>query len=505
MSGTGTSMKKVHFEKKMNKEIEDQKVIRNLTEEWEEAREEVTPRTTKIAQIFNQTPYVYKLKAPRSATDMTRREEAREIQVNIKELLKSSRNIKNEIKAGIEDEVENLYYMVKEADDLIKAIMFDNEGNPIYNVYLPDETKDLKDAKMVIEEFHIILKENNQKIAELEKAIKENKSQQLEEAKNLKKNQEIMHKLDKIIQNHNISQTINKNIESINNNIQTNIKEIKEELETIKIKTYASVVAAPRENKPPQCTALHSIVVSSKNETETAQEILNVIKEKVQAKENGIIVENVRKAKDRKIIIGCRTEEGRNIIKEKLKSASDRLRVEEIANKRPLVVFRNVLNENTDDDICIALQTQNQRILDDLNEKDKEIKILFRKRTRNPQVGHVVARVAPLLWKKLTEVGQVHIDLQTVKVEDHSPLIQCSMCLGYGHSRGRCTQDKPKCSHCGGSHVRAKCGEWLAGTAPKCCNCSHAKLESKEHSAFSNECPIRRKWDQMARATIEYN
>ncbi|KAL4702166.1 hypothetical protein ACJJTC_011506 [Scirpophaga incertulas] len=62
-------------------------------------------------------------------------------------------------------------------------------------------------------------------------------------------------------------------------------------------------------------------------------------------------------------------------------------------------------------------------------------------------------------------------------------------------------------SHCGGPHLRRECEDWMAGMAPRCCNCASAKKTQAgegEHNAFSSDCPIRRRWEMAARAKIAY-
>lgn len=214
-------------------------------------------------------------------------------------------------------------------------------------------------------------------------------------------------------------------------------------------------------------------------------------------------VENVRRARDGKVVLSCRTPEALNTVKEKLKSAAN-LEVTDVRSKQPLVVLKNVWEGSTDDEIQKALRTQNPNIFSGLNEQDSTIKTIFRKKTRNPTVNHIVARVEPLLWQRMTGHGHLYLGMQRIQVADHSPLIQCSMCLGYGHSKRLCKEELPRCSHCGGDHVRAECEKWLAGTVPSCCNCSRARLEDRRHNAFNDKCPIRQRWDALARSTTEY-
>lgn len=274
--------------------------------------------------------------------------------------------------------------------------------------------------------------------------------------------------------------------------------------EVIKKQSYASVVAASSKDLRPERTALHSIVVTGKDETETGEEVLNKIRKAVNAKDGEIRVEQVRKAKDRKVIVGCRTEEERRKVHERIKNSGEHLNVEDIKNKDPLVILRDVLQYNSDEEILSALKCQNKDIFKDLNKNDIRTEIAFKKRTRNPLTSHVILRVSPKIWKRMIEREAVHIDLQRIRVADQSPLVQCSLCLGYGHGRKFCKETQEKCSHCGGPHMRNECADWLARVVPRCCNCTHAKLAQTDHNAFSQECAVRRKWETLARATVAY-
>ncbi|XP_045541253.1 chromosome partition protein Smc-like isoform X2 [Papilio machaon] len=217
-------------------------------------------------------------------------------------------------------------------------------------------------------------------------------------------------------------------------------------------RTYAAVVA-PNTARKTREPALHSIKITSKNTQETGEEILNKIRETVKAKEGDIKIEKIRKAKDRKIIIGCNTIEERRKLKEKLGNEKE-LIVEEMKNKDPLVILKGVLTKNTDDDIIEGLRTQNKNIFKELEKEQDRIEIAFKKRARNPLTNHIILRVSPKLWNLMIEAGAVHIDLQKIKVADQSPLVQCSKCLGYGHGKRFCKEESEKCSHCGGWGAR---------------------------------------------------
>ncbi|KAG6465571.1 hypothetical protein O3G_MSEX015240 [Manduca sexta] len=302
-------------------------------------------------------------------------------------------------------------------------------------------------------------------------------------------------------------------VDKLNENTEL-LKENKRELDKIsgiiakeaEQRTYASVAATGQRQGQPlsAATALHSIVVKSKDEQETGDEVVEKIREVVNATEEGIRIDRIRKARERKVIIGCRYKEEINKIKEKIGKAGDKLSVQEIENKDPLIIVKDVLSCHKDEDILRAIRRQNKNILDKIEKSEDRMEIRYRKRARNPLMMHVVVKVSPQIWALTTEAGALHIDVQRVRVEDQSPLVQCSRCLGYGHGRRFCRVSLDVCSHCGGQHLRSDCPDWTAAVQPTCCNCQKAKMTDTSHNAFSRDCPVRKRWDTLARSAIAY-
>lgn len=267
--------------------------------------------------------------------------------------------------------------------------------------------------------------------------------------------------------------------------------------------TYASAVKT--RHYPLEGAAMHSVVVTSKVESETGDQVLEKIRKAVNAREEGVRIDRLRKARDRKVILGCQTQKEITRVKEKLKESEGDLCVEDVQNKNPQIILKHVMNYLTDDEIVGALQTQNKNLFKGENEEvTSKIRVKYRRRTRNPHMTHVILTVPPTIWRRLTDTGTVHMDLQRVRVEDQSPLVQCSRCLGYGHSRKYCSELLDVCSHCGGPHMKAECADWMAGVAPSCINCSKSKLDGCSHNAFEDICPVRRKWENLARSVIAY-
>ncbi|XP_063835567.1 uncharacterized protein LOC135084759 [Ostrinia nubilalis] len=197
--------------------------------------------------------------------------------------------------------------------------------------------------------------------------------------------------------------------------------------------SYAQVVADQNRRQASDRSSLHSIVVTSRDEAEDSEEVLKQVRQAVNAKDGWVTVERVRRVKDRKVILGCRTIEERQKVQERLKSAGDRLLVEEMKNQDPMLALKDVLSYNSNDDVIAALRNQNGGVFHGLDKADDRVEFKFRRKARNPLMSHVVLRVSPQIYNRMMHNGTVHIDMQRVKVEDQSPLVQCSMCLAYGH------------------------------------------------------------------------
>ncbi|CAK1545370.1 unnamed protein product [Leptosia nina] len=300
-------------------------------------------------------------------------------------------------------------------------------------------------------------------------------------------------------------------IEEYRKEEETSKKEIREALNQgiIEFKSYASVAATAVKTegkgrtRPEYETAKYAITVASEG-TETSGEVLEEIRRVVDAKKTGLRVDRIRKIKDQKVVIGCESREELEKVKEKLKKNKNLL-VEEATNKDPLILLRDVLSVHTDEELVAALKCKNKELMREVRKEEEErIRVRYRRNTRNPHANHVVVQVPPVMWHNITEAGRVHIDLQRVAAVDQTPLVQCSRCLGYGHGRRLCKEEKDTCSHCGGPHKKESCPEHQSGKKPSCINCSRASIEGASHNAFEQECPVRRRWDRLARASVAY-
>ncbi|XP_049883068.1 uncharacterized protein LOC126378731 [Pectinophora gossypiella] len=261
--------------------------------------------------------------------------------------------------------------------------------------------------------------------------------------------------------------------------------------------TYASIAAKP-------ITPVFSVIVSSETEQDTSNDVITKIRSAVDAKASGLKVDRIRKARDQKVIVSCGNRDEVNKVSDKIRATASRLRVEPMLNKDPLVILKDVLTVNTDEDIKTALKNQNKHLFEELPVDHYRAEVKYRRRARNQYVNHVVLQVSPQVWQKLVQAGRAHIDLQRVVVTDQSPLVQCSRCLGYGHGRKYCKETQDLCSHCAEPHLKVDCPSWTVGDPPTCKNCVHSKADRTDHNAFDVNCPIRKKWDEIARSSVAY-
>lgn len=369
--------------------------------------------------------------------------------------INNSRNLKNEIKMEVLEAVDRLNRLVRDAE----------EGKP-YNGKEGVKADKGKKEEVGKKQENVDSRDGN---------LQQEMIQKIEEhSLLLRKNTEEMEKLKESIRKH---------------------QEVSEEKGT-----YARVAAGPARLQQ----AVHSVVITSTDDSDSSEQVIQRIRTAVNAREVGLRIENVRKAKDGKVILGCRTREELGKVKDRLRTSGEVLQVEDIKNKDPLVILRDVLQYHSDGEILDALRAQNKHLFRGLSEEEDRMLVKFRRKTRNVLMNHVVLVVSPPLWNRMTREGTVCVDLQTVKVADQSPLVQCSRCLGYGHGKRFCRDPVDLCSHCGGPHLKSECAEWLARALPTCCNCQRASHVETGHNAFSSECPVRKRWETLARSTVAY-
>lgn len=271
--------------------------------------------------------------------------------------------------------------------------------------------------------------------------------------------------------------------------------------------TYAQKL---KEKPPPKPN--HTLIVSSTDPQKTGEKVIEAIRVSLDAKKTGVRVDRVRKARNQKVVLSCGTPEDLALLQRQIKTDKT-LKVEKAHASNPLVRIRDVLSYHTDAEILEHIKAQNKSVFQGVPVEDSTLKVRYRKRARNQHECHPVLEVSPTLYKRMMEVEKLYIGLQRRPVEDQSPLVQCTKCLGFGHTKAVCRERVEACSFCGENHCWEKCPNRLAGKPPACKNCRLSKKEAHDkvtptvtpaHVAFSYECPERQKWDAIARSRVAY-
>ncbi|GBP85096.1 hypothetical protein EVAR_51215_1 [Eumeta japonica] len=94
-------------------------------------------------------------------------------------------------------------------------------------------------------------------------------------------------------------------------------------------------------------------------------------------------------------------------------------------------------------------------------------------------ICHPVPEVSPALYTRLIKAGFVYVGLQRRPVWDQSPLVQCSRCLGFSHSKKYCRELNDKCAHCGDDHTGPLCPGRKAAQPPKVHQLHESRLRGR--------------------------
>lgn len=148
-------------------------------------------------------------------------------------------------------------------------------------------------------------------------------------------------------------------------------------------------------------------------------------------KRTGARVDWVRKAKNQKVVLSCGTKEDLALIQDQVHK-SKALRAEVPKANNPLIKIKDVLSCHTDAEMAEHLRVQNKHLFQDIKASDTTLKVRYRKKATNLHECHPIIELSPQLHRKFIEAEKVYLGLQRRPVEDQSPLVQCTKCLGFG-------------------------------------------------------------------------
>lgn len=155
--------------------------------------------------------------------------------------------------------------------------------------------------------------------------------------------------------------------------------------------------------------------------------------------------------------------------------------------KNPLVILKGIPVDVPSQDLISIIEGQNPI---------ENLRLCYLTANRNPLLYNAVIEVSPETRQRIIELGgRLGVEHQKVHVSDQTRFVQCFACLGFGHTRAKCTNEKVRpCSFCASKdHQYATCPKRSPESKinPVCFNCKNAKLENQSHSATDRVmCPL---------------
>ena len=252
-------------------------------------------------------------------------------------------------------------------------------------------------------------------------------------------------------------------------------------------KSYASVTSTnvKKVKIPKSQPAL--VIESASSDVKSSKDVVNVWRKGVSFKDVCFAPAKVQPVSNGKVRVEFDDVSQRDIALTKLKSVTD-VRAEPARRSRPLVIVKGVSKDVSDDDVVGLIIQQNPG----LGAKDDDVRRRFIRRNRKEHLFNIVLEVSPAVRVKLLQQERVNVDHQRLRVDDFSSLLQCYKCLGFGHTRAKCSSDVSVCSHCASTeHQFDVCPNKTDKEKLKCHNCSKSgKSSDVKHSATSEKtCP----------------
>lgn len=357
-----------------------------------EARQK-PPTSPKKKSIPGKASDVLALQEAVEPGQPSRSQAAKRLLMSAKSQLNNARNLKTEIKTAVIEAVEGLFGLVKDAENEGKGKGKEDQETPPTN----DPTEEVDELMTELRKHSKVIRDTRAQMESLglqmEGLSATVRSEMRGEIQRLHSAAAVAPAELTVLSSRvaELSESLAKEpspkpLDDLRNQVGELDRLIRSGAGVVSQITYAEKAAIPKQ--PIQ--AVHSIVISSSEETDTSDDIINKIKKVVDAKASGIRVDRIRKARDQKVVVGCEDREELNKIKNKLECSTTKFNVEERQNKDPLVVLRDVLASNINEDILMSLKTQNGHIVGHIPTEEYRAQVRYRKKARNPYETHVV-------------------------------------------------------------------------------------------------------------------
>ena len=257
-------------------------------------------------------------------------------------------------------------------------------------------------------------------------------------------------------------------------------------------------VLPPHKHSPKQNYRLYSDIVAGREEKKftltlrtkdnhTPEEIIRVLKEKVNPAEIKVGITSLKALRDGRVIIEASSRNEINLLGDKIREeCAETLAVNMQTLKKPRMIILNTPTEITPENILEILTQQNPELA---TEEDNMVPKLSYKTKRG--TTNIVIEVNSEIRKRLLH-NRVKLGWTLCRVDDYLVAKRCFRCSRYNHTHKECKGDKV-CPLCAGNHKLKECK--AAISEHKCINCitynkhhPHTQIETA-HSLLDKMCP----------------
>ena len=275
----------------------------------------------------------------------------------------------------------------------------------------------------------------------------------------------------------------------------------------------------------------HSLTITPKDPSETAENLTKAVKQKVNPKELGAAFSGFEK-RGNKLKLSFPTKEDKTKVFNQLKGDSQ-FSIKESRKPSPTVILKGVRRDFPLEELIPTIIKQNDILKKVLNVTDdestyaniegnnnanEEIKIIkTQKNRKTDMLTNVIMMVNEKVFKQMTSQERIAIGYQYVRVLPYISIKRCYNCLGYGHIAANCEQEKLQageilCFYCGSNHKAENCLSKDKPDLHTCLNCTRTRRGqesfgteiNQRHHTMSNSCPVYRRIFENERAYQKY-
>lgn len=279
--------------------------------------------------------------------------------------------------------------------------------------------------------------------------------------------------------------------------------------------TYSQVAATNIAAVPkvplPKTYANSVLIVKSKegSNIDSSEGVKDQVLKTVMPKLGSVKVRNIRRLRDKKILIETDSVNDKELIKNFINEQKGPVLAESPRKIGPKLIIFDVNKGLSDDCILNEIFSRNLSACGVSKQEFMDsVKIRFKTNqkksdNRDESKCNVIIEVSGKIRLSLLQKERVYMQFESHKIKDFEALTKCFKCLGFGHTSTHCGKDIEICSHCAlQGHKKANCPRLQEN--PKCVNCL-SKKKPYDHSPFDNSCPEYKRALDLMRSRITYD